>query len=531
MSAGEISEVRANPVAVARERLEPVSRSSFFSTRGLKLRLFLTCWLVYMLHFSPFVYRELYLTMSLAEKHTVHVDDYVDLHPDLFVMPGRGSYMGHNPGASILAAVPYWLALPVVNRIAPVRPPQAGEKPSAVYDTQYADRLQFYEKVRERGLDMHLGAAAAVTAVLFMAPMTAFSALVIFALLRRMRFPTRLSVWLTLLYAFGTPVFFRTAMLNLNLLVAIFGLFAFALIWWPEANPRREPLRYLAAGLIAGYTVVIDYTGVVTVGTLCLFALVLQLQKQNLWPAIKRVLWYAVATIPPMAFMLFWQWYCYGNPWLPAQYQMPKRLFMGYASDRGVGWPLPSTIWGLMFDPMYGFLIFAPISAVTLYHFVLIRRRTNLVPRVVAAFAWVFFILIWTFFSCIQYTTRWQWQDGFRYMIPVVPFLFLLLADVLARIPRWLTALLAFGAVAETWCLAMVRENPMESIMRVLLHGFELPWLTTLVKTAPQYFPALSGGASPLPLFVLFGVLIWGIWSIGQPNKALLGDPGKLNSD
>ena len=84
--------------------------------RSTQVRLFLTLWLVYLVHWSPFVVRELYLTIALVEHGTVRVDSYVDLHSDLFTLPGRGSFLGNNPGASFLAAVPYWAALPVINR-------------------------------------------------------------------------------------------------------------------------------------------------------------------------------------------------------------------------------------------------------------------------------------------------------------------------------------------------------------------------------------------------------------------------------
>jgi hypothetical protein len=505
-------------------RLEPseaiAEKTSWrgFSSRGLQVRLFLTCWLIYLLHFSPYVYRELYLALSLAEKHTVHVDQYVDLHPDLFEMPGRGTFMGGNPGASILAAVPYWLALPVVNRFAPVRAPKPGEKVSAEYKEARPDRVLFYQKVRERGLDVHLGAAAMITSVFFMAPLTALSAVVMFRLFRRLGLSPKFSLWMALLYALGTPVFFRTATLSLNLLVTLLGLFAFALLWWPSGSrPEHEPLRYFAAGFLAGWAVLTDYTGLVTVTMLGLFALALQMEEKPFWPAVKRSLWFLAGALGPIAFLLFWQWYCYGNPWLPAQYHMPKKYYIGYPSERGFGWPLRAVFWGLMFDPLYGLLVFAPIFALALYHPVLILRRRNLVPWRLAVFAWAFFASFWVFCSCIHYTVRYQWQDGVRYIVPAVPFLFLLVADVLLRMPRVLGYLVAAAAVAEMWCLAMVRESPVVSMSRVLLNGFQLPWLTTLVKTAPQYFPFLAQGASPLALFLLWGVVIWGFWGLHNP--------------
>ena len=264
-----------------------------------------------------------------------------------------------------------------------------------------------------------------------------------------------------------------------------------------------------------------DYTGVVTVGVLGLFALARQMDAKSFWPAFKRSLWFVAGALGPIAFLLFWQWYCYGNPWLPAQYHMPQKYYVGYPSERGFGWPLPAALWGLLFDPQYGLLVFAPIFALALYHPALLLRRKNLVPARVTLLAWAFFGVLWVFCSCIQYTLRHQWQDGVRYMVPAVPFLFLLVADVLAQMPRALAYLVALAAMTETWCLSMVRENPLESIAQVLLHGPELPWLNTLIKAAPQYFPALAEGASPLALFLLWGIIIWGIWRVRSSGRAL----------
>jgi hypothetical protein len=499
-----------------------MGRAGNGTRRGIAVRLFLTCWLVYLLHSSPFVARELYLTISLAEKHSVRVDEYVDLHSDLFFIPGRGGFMGGNPGVSILSAIPYWLSLPIANRVAPVRPPPAGEKISAVYDEQRANRRAFYQKVRERGLDKHLGFAAMVTSVLFMAPLAAVSAVLMFWLLERFGFSPKLSLWLTLLYAFGTPIFFRATPLSPNLAVTVFGLFSFAVLCssW-ERRADRPALRLFTAGLLAGWTIVVDYSGVVAVGVLGLFALTDLMKQGSFWTALRKSVWFLAGAAGPVAFLFYYQWYCYGNPWLPVQYHQPAAKYIGYLTERGVGWPMPAALWGLLFDPLYGLLVFAPIFGLALYHPVLIWRRKNRVPARVAWFCWILFLFLWVFFSCIQYTLRHQWQDGVRYLVPAVPLLFLLVADVVAQMPRALAYLVAFAAVFEIWCLAMVREDPLESILRVLFRGPELPWLTALIKTAPQYAPWLGGGSTPLVLFIIFGLLIWGIWKIRDPWRAL----------
>ena len=489
---------------------------------GIEVRLFLTLWLVFLLHASPFVTREQYLTMALVEKHSVRLDDYADLHPDLITIPGRGTFLGNNPGISILAAPFYAVVYPVVKRIAPVRPAPPAENVEAETKELRPNRVAFFKKVRARGLDIRLAVVALFTAGFFMAPLTALSGVLMFRLIRHLGYAVNTALALALLFGLGTPIFFRTATMSQNLLVTLLGMFAFALLWWPSGSrPEEKTARYFGAGLLAGWSVVSDYTGLVTLLLLGLFTLALELKEKSLVRALVDPLWYAGGALGPGIFLLLWQWICFGNPWLPAQFYLPKSVVAGYQSAHGFGWPLKEAFWGLLFDPLYGLLVFAPIFALALYHPVLALRRTSRVPSRVAAFAWVFFAALWVFSSCIHYTLRHQWQDGVRYIVPAVPFLFLLLADVLAQAPRVVAALVALAAVAETWCLSMVRESPLDSIVKVMLHGFELPWLATLVKTAATYYPPLADGASPLGLFLVAGIVLWGIWRIPHPWRSM----------
>jgi hypothetical protein len=496
-----------------------------YSARGLQWRLFLTCWLVYFLHFSPFVSRELYLTISLAERHTVHVDDYIGMHPDLFVLEGRGSFMGGNPGASILAAIPYALALPVVDKLAPYRIPGADEKIKAETKDPRFMRQMFFKKARSLGIDVRLGLSAMITAGFFMAPLAALSAVLMFRAFRWIGVQPKGALWLAFLFAFGTPIFFRAGTLSLNLVVALFAFFAFLLLWWPSGtHPERERWRLVGAGFLAGFGVLTDYSGAVPAAALGIFAFAQQWRSKPLWPALRESLWYLVGAAPPVLFLLWWQWYCYGNPWLPAQYHMPKKFYQHYQSERGFGRPLPEALFGLLFDPLYGLVIFSPIFTVALYHFALLRKGTNRVPLRVVVFTWTFSLAFWVFCSMIHYTLRHQWQEGVRYMVPVVPFLFLLVGDVLTRIPRAVAYLIGLVAVVEMWCIAMVRENPLDSMLRIFFLGFELPSLTTLSRVAANYYPALESGGSPIALLVLCGVVIWALWRVREPWAVLEED-------
>ena len=85
--------------------------------RACCIRLFLTCWLVYMLHFATNTVREVYLALAIGDHFSYRVDEYQGMHDDIFETPGRGWHIGNNPGASMLAAVPYGLAAPLINRV------------------------------------------------------------------------------------------------------------------------------------------------------------------------------------------------------------------------------------------------------------------------------------------------------------------------------------------------------------------------------------------------------------------------------
>jgi hypothetical protein len=495
------------------------------TVRGMEWRLFLTLWFVYLLHVSPFVTREQYLTMALVEDHSVRLDKYSDLHPDLITIPGRGTYLGNNPGISLLAAIPYAVVYPAVKRIAPVRPPPPGEEASAETKEQRPMRLAFYKKVRERGLDVRLAVVAMFTAGFFMAPLTAAGAVLLFRLLRALGHAPGQALGFSLLFGLGTPMFFRAATMSQNLLVALLSLAAFALVWSPwETSWMGRNARYFLAGLLAGWAVVSDYTGVVTLAGVGLFALAQELSDRPAGAAIRQTLWAVAGGALPGVFLLLWQWMCFGNPWYPAQFYLPKEVVAGYPSAYGFGWPLPEAMWGLLFDPLYGLLVFAPIFALAVYHPILRMRGKSLLPGRVVWFTWIFSAALWLFCSCIHYTVRHQWQDGVRYMVPAVPFLFLLVAEVLREAPRILVALVALAAVAETWCLSMMRENPLDSMVKVLLRGFELPWLTTLVKTARQYYPPLADGASPAGLLLIAGIALGCLWWIREPGKGLAKD-------
>ncbi len=91
--------------------------SWIYPTRGIAIRLFLTCWLVYSAHFTTNIVREIYLTLSIGDHASFQVNDSANMHPDIFEKEGYGWHIGSNPGVSMLAAIPYAMLRPLTDRI------------------------------------------------------------------------------------------------------------------------------------------------------------------------------------------------------------------------------------------------------------------------------------------------------------------------------------------------------------------------------------------------------------------------------
>lgn len=481
-------------------------------------RLFFTCWVVYGLHFATDVVREHYPAVALGDHLTFRLDEYGGLHPDLFETPGYGWHIGNNPGISLFAAVPYALARPlidpVVDRVQAGRLERGDTVPPA-FDSPRARSPGFFAEAYRRGLDVKLGLAALVTHTFFMAPASALGVLLIFFALRWALRDDRHAVWLALLYAFGTPVFFRTGFLNHNLMLGHIAFAGLLAVWNPSEAPRITPERSaLLAGLAGGMALLFDYSGVVFLIGLFAYVLVKRFREQGAALAARHGLRYIAGTLPPVLMLWFYQWRAFGNPFLPGQHWMPpvEWIEFGY---QGYGLPQLELVLALAFDHRFGFLATAPVL---LFGFLALlpRWRRSGMPALELATCVILFFVLWIFFAGSNYV-RLQWNTGVRYMTAGLPFLFLPAALVLIRLPRFVLLAFAIGSVVLNWCMAMNREvwrplGVLDPVVRVFTSGFQLPVLTTLSRME-MFREWIPGAVSAIPLLLLGTVVIYLTWT------------------
>ncbi len=491
--------------------------------RGIAWRLFLTCWVLYALHLATNTVREIYPALALGDHLRFDVSEYLGLHPDIFELPGRGVFINNNPGASVLGAIPYALTRPLIDRVsqrAQQRRRAAGEVDAVHYDSVYPMARDFYRKARTLGLDVKFGLAAGVMQVLAMAPVSALSVVVMYWVLLSLTRSPRAALLLALLYGFATPVFYRTAQLNENLLVAHAAFFAFVMLWQPwvaSTTPTRP--RYLGAGLLTGWAVVCDYSGVVVVAVLSVYA---WLRRRALPPQARAAddLWrFAAGVGTGVAVLWTYQWACFGNPFYPAQQYMPAAHFsdQGY---KGMAWPSLDLLWATGFDLRFGLFISAPLLLLALYPPAWGRAERllgALETWCIAAFCALFFV----FCSANQYG-RMQFFCGVRHVMPVVPFLSLIVAGVLWHMPVRRAVMVGVVTAYWSWCLAMYRDvefgyGVLESVKHISLEGPRLPWLHTL-----EGLGYVQRGVWATPVLVFVGIGLAGLWATGQRSTGRL---------
>ncbi len=492
----------------------------------MRTRLFLTCWVIFCLHFATDFVREHYLVVSMVEDATYKLDKYYGLHVDIFQNPPeakvRGAHHGANPGISMLAAIPYFLTKPavdwVVNRELAARHLAGAD--SAIYRDPRPRRVSFYHTARARGLDVRFGLVGAITLGLCMAPLTAGSVVLMFGLLGAMGLPDRRALWLSLLYAFGTPVFFRTGYLNQNLALGLFEFWAFAILWNPRGFVRWTlRTRLVVAGLLGGLAFLCDYSGAIPMGLLGFYAWWRAADESGWRTGFRQSLWYVAGVLPGVLLLWQYQWASFGNPFLPPQNWMAavEWIDVGY---KGVGGLSPELFGMLLFDPRFGLFVAMPLSILAVAGPWLSWRGKGPLPLRESLVCIVLSLALIVFFATVQYT-RLQWVTGIRYLAPLFPFLFLAAVPVLLRLPRVLIFAMATISVIIGWSIAMVRSqgSVMDNVKHTMLEGFQLPWLTVLSKMT-AYVPWLTTPGSALPWFVLVGVLIAFVWRVRAPWRS-----------
>ena len=136
----------------------------------------------------------------------------------------------------------------------------------------------------------------------------------------------------------------------------------------------------------------------------------------------------------PILLLWLYQYQSFGNPFLPGQNWMPpvEWIDIGY---QGFTSPQPELLRLLLFDYRYGLFLTCPLMLLALAAPFWNRGKRPIIPTrefMLLALAPVGLLL---FCAGISYV-RLQFNNGLRYLAPLLPYMFVLVASILVRLPR-----------------------------------------------------------------------------------------------
>jgi hypothetical protein len=241
-------------------------------------------------------------------------------------------------------------------------------------------------------------------------------------------------------------------------------------------------------------------------------------EHEQIQKVIRRSGSFVLGALGPILLLWFYQWQSFGNPFLPGQHWMPpvEWIDVGY---QGFSLPQPELLRLLLFDYRYGLFATCPVLLIALLAPWVNRGVRKPLPTREFLLLMLVPLGLWLFCGGISYV-RLQFNNGLRYLAPLLPYLFVASAIVLVRLPRRLAFVLSIVAVVEAWSMAMYRDverglGVLDPILHVFIGGFQLPSLTVISRMSCQYGDYASLGVSPLPMFVVAGAFLCIIWSRG----------------
>lgn len=438
--------------------------------RGAVLRVFLVCWLVYTVFWAPYIVREHFPAMTLAEQGTLNVERYLGWIDDIFRGPHGGAFINNNPGASLTGAIPLVLLRPVLARVDSWNQRQTRNR-------READEGEVFGRAVQEGRGFYFLLIGFLTAAAVMAPATAGTLAYLCSRLIESGVSAASAGLIAILCGIGTPLLFRSGNLNHNLLVADAGFTALLVLWDPENRPLTTR-RVLCAGLLCGYALLCDYSGIVVIAIAALYTWQRSGGKFSRGRALAG---FAGGTIPGIAILLIYQAWAFGSFFHPSQHYMPPTAPTAHGY-RGFDWPSPPLAWALLTDPRFGLFAYSP--ALVLAFAAPFQTRTKYrLPRRETRLIFMYFALFLLFCSANQYSWL-QPLTGFRYLVPVVPGLALLAVQVAQALPRLIRRLLACLSCLQMILIAAAHENDVRRTLGTLRETrFEPLWLIRLVES------------------------------------------------
>ncbi len=449
---------------------------------------------------------------ALLEHHTFCIDAYRDDTVILGVRQpfsltqdwstsGGHYYANKTPGLTLLGVPSFALADAVLRRAG------VGEERRAQWDTYFTTVCT-------------VGLAA-----------TLLGLLMFHALRSLLGFGEAEAFWVTACFSFGTLCFSYATTFQCHLPAAC-CTFASLLLAVKIHHGSGRPLRFAAgAGCVGAIAVLFEPSCVIVLALVGAYLASFAEGRRSL-PA------FLLAAVPAGAVQLGYNWACFGAP-LVSSYAVSNPLIM--FADQGHLFSVPTflRLYQVLLSPARGLFITSPVLLLALPGFRALAAGRLAREAALAALASVTLVLVVASFA--------GWHGGSaagpRYLLPVLPFLFLLAAAAIGRFPWTFRVLGVAGVVANLAITAVGNELgygavafPVGSSLaslaggRVSVNPVPVPWshwtsafpsgdaAIDSLRTVHHAYSFNLGQIflAPTPLSVLPLLLFWGVMGAWQ---------------
>ena len=315
-----------------------------------------------------------------------------------------------------------------------------------------------------------------------------------------------MALWMVMAYSFGSLAFIHAIIFSGHQVAACFAFFSFALLYQlyrqvrekVEGSNFQQMLHIFLSGFFAGISVLSDYSAILIAAALSVYVFSLPLSAR-----LKTLFFFGGGLC--VVILALYNLNCFGSPWsLSYEHLAYKKFQEGSAKGiLGFSMPDPTALLYLLFSPSRGLFFIMPIFLFSLIGFVDLwklhefRRESILILVLVTGYL---------FIIAGFYGWHGGWTFGPRYLVPMLPFLALLIAFVDWE-PFWFYIL--FGISAFQVSLAAVGLSHIP-------HEIQNPIIEFILPCLGYGYMALNAGRligmqglwSIIPFFIIVAVLV-----------------------
>ena len=245
------------------------------------------------------------------------------------------------------------------------------------------------------------------TTILTSAIVVALSGAFVFLCARRLKFSRGISAATALLFGLATPgwVYAKQFWSEPYSLFALIGAFYFLQRYRDELRGRDA----LMAGVMLGLAVAVRVTNAALVPFYALYGFIGTVRDAR---ARRGLIWFGASLAVIALTIAYYNWARYGNP-----------ISTGYRADETFDTPLLFGLYGLLFSPGKGLFVIAPFFAALFFSSILLFKRAKPETLLIAVIT-TFYVVLFSMWYYWWGGTNW----GPRFLVPILPFLVLLIA-------------------------------------------------------------------------------------------------------